>query len=362
MKDLTALVYVVAVIPAAAWIVIIPCMAMPLWMIVECVLVGPQAWSRVFLHYLMAVKMFLPPLLTLVVFLWAWSTIQRYILEPVEWGARSIIVWQNAEIIDDAPLVQDKTALIEQDSDGQTITFQQNEKLFVQIPSGKWIPDQVRDAVRKNPGNLSLSTANAEQYYHQYVRLTKLPRKYVLPAFILFFLILLYLLGKLLAARIGRIFLRSAEGFIQRLPFIRTVYSSVKQVTDFVFTERDIEFTRVVAVQYPREGVWSVGFVTGESMLTIQNVAAEPVLSVLMPTSPMPATGFTITIRKSEAIDLDITIDQAIQFVVSCGVVVPANQIDSPAVEVKAHVAAALETNISETAREIPLAGDSSQS
>ena len=124
---------------------------------------------------------------------------------------------------------------------------------------------------------------------------------------------------------------------------------------------RDIEFTRVVAVQYPREGVWSVGFVTGESMLTIQNVAAEPVLSVLMPTSPMPATGFTITIRKSEAIDLDITIDQAIQFIVSCGVVVPTNQIDSTAVDVKTHIAAALETNLNEATGESPLASDSSQ-
>ena len=303
---------------------------------------------------------FLPPLLTLVVFLWAWSTIQRYILEPVEWGARSIIVWQIAEIVDKAPLVQDPTDLV--DSEGQTISFKQNNQTFVQIPSGKWIPNPIRETVQKNPGTLAINTANAEQYYHQYVQVSHLPRKYVIPAFICFFLILLYLLGKLLAARIGGIFLRSAEGFIQRLPFVRTVYSSVKQVTDFVFTERDIEFTRVVAVQYPREGVWSVGFVTGESMLTIQNVAAEPVLSVLMPTSPMPATGFTITIRKSETIDLDITIDQAIQFVVSCGVVVPANQIDSPAVDVKTHVAAALETNISETARETPLAGDSSQS
>jgi uncharacterized membrane protein len=104
------------------------------------------------------------------------------------------------------------------------------------------------------------------------------------------------------------------------------VYSSVKQVTDFIFSERDIEFNRVVAVQYPREGIWSIGFVTGESMLDIRSAANEPVLSLLMPTSPMPATGFTITVRKSETVDLDITIDQAIQFIVSCGVVVPLQQ------------------------------------
>ena len=93
----------------------------------------------------------------------------------------------------------------------------QNNQTFVQIPSGKWIPDPVRETVRKNPGNLALNTANGEQYYHQYVQVSHLPRKYVIPVFICFFLILLYLLGKLLAARIGRIFLRAAEGFSQLL-------------------------------------------------------------------------------------------------------------------------------------------------
>jgi len=300
----------------------------------------------------------LPPLLTLVVFLWAWSTIQRYILEPVEWGACSIILWRTAEIIDEPPL--DPKAVINRDSSGKPTQFRKNKTLFMQIPSGKWIPEHVLDTVRKNPGKLSLNSANAHQYYFQYVRITKLPRKYVIPAFILFFVIMLYLLGKLLAARMGRIFLRSAESFINRLPFVRTVYSSVKQVTDFVFTERDIEFTRVVAVQYPREGIWSVGFVTGESMLTVKNVAAEPVVSVLMPTSPMPATGFTITVRKSETVDLDITIDQAIQFVVSCGVVVPANQIGSATVDVEKHVTSALETNLNSDNGESPTASDSS--
>jgi uncharacterized membrane protein len=73
-------------------------------------------------------------------------------------------------------------------------------------------------------------------------------------------------------------------------------------------------------------GIWSLGFVTGESMLDIRTAANEPVLSVLIPTSPMPATGYTITVRKSETIDLNITFDQACQFCISCGVVVPPHQ------------------------------------
>ncbi len=153
-----------------------------------------------------------------------------------------------------------------------------------------------------------------------------LPRWRTIPVFLFFFVSLLYLLGRFLAAGVGRIFVNGIEALINRLPIVRNVYSSVKQVTDFMFTEREIEFNRVVAVQYPRKGIWSIGFVTGESMLDIRSAANEPVLSVLMPTSPMPATGFTVTVSKSETIDLDITIDQAIQFIVSCGVVIPAHQ------------------------------------
>ena len=96
-----------------------------------------------------------------------------------------------------------------------------------------------------------------------------------------------------------------------------------------MFSEREIEYTRVVAVEYPRKGIWSLGMVTGESMLDIRSAANEPVLSVLVPTSPMPFTGFTVTVKKSETVDLNITIDQAFQFIVSCGVVVPPQQVSA---------------------------------
>jgi uncharacterized membrane protein len=108
---------------------------------------------------------------------------------------------------------------------------------------------------------------------------------------------------------------------------VRSVYSSVKQVSDFLFSQREVEYTRVVAVEYPRKGIWSLGMVTGESLLDIRSAADEPVLSVLIPTSPMPVTGYTINVRKSETIDLNITVDQAFQFVVSCGVVIPPQQL-----------------------------------
>jgi uncharacterized membrane protein len=308
----------------------------------------------------------MPPLLTIVLFIWAWTTIDGYVLKPIEnlvaWTACSIKSDVRPEIPADAK--PDMVTVI--DSQGrrvppeiieqfaghagqivrlaplrgwQVLSFTYRGTTYVPITGGKWIPKYVYDEVKENPGGLKVETAGPKEIFNRYVRIKYLKRWITIPTFLVVFVTFLYLFGKFIAAGMGRMFWNGVEGLIHRLPVIRNVYSSVKQVTDFVFSEREIEYTRVVAVQYPRKGIWSVGFVTGESMLDIRSAANEPVLSVLMPTSPMPATGFTITVRKSETIDLDITIDQAIQFVISCGVVVPAQQQQE---EISGKIAAAI--------------------
>lgn len=263
---------------------------------------NPRPFRRAVLRGLGVV---LPPLLTIVLFLWAWNLILGYVLEPVESGARYVIV----QLIWDVRSEQPQAA---------------EASWYERVGGDQWIPKHVYNTVKNNPGKDPPKTALG--YFDRYVKVRYLRRTAVIPLFLALFILILYVLGKFLAAGMGRLMLGAFEGLIHRLPVIRNVYSAVKQVTDFIFTEREIEFNRVVAVEYPRKGMWSIGFVTGESMLDIRSAANEPVLSVLMPTSPMPATGFTITVRKSETIDLDLTIDQAIQFVVSCGVVVPLQQ------------------------------------
>jgi uncharacterized membrane protein len=118
--------------------------------------------------------------------------------------------------------------------------------------------------------------------------------------------------------------------FLGRLPVVSNVYSSVKQVTDFFLSERNLEYNRVVAVEYPRRGIWSLGFVTSDSFLELTAAAGEPLLTVLMPTSPMPMTGFTVNVPRSEVLDLNVTLDQAFQFCLSCGVLVPPQQRVTP--------------------------------
>lgn len=144
-------------------------------------------------------------------------------------------------------------------------------------------------------------------------------------------IVLIYMLGRFVTVKIGAWFVSKFESLvISSLPVVRNVYSSIKQVTDFLFSENQIEVRKVVAFQYPSKGIWSLGFVTGESLLDIAAQTGEPCVSILVPTSPMPMTGYTMSVPRSEIVDLDITVDQAFQFIVSCGVLVPPQQLVTP--------------------------------
>ncbi len=262
----------------------------------------------------------LPPLLTIVILVWIFSTVQNNLLTPIESAAKHAVTWLIDETLESVPA----TAEPIDTADSRDRQFRYDGQDYIAINRDQWIPIKVFERVRQNPGTLPLDSSHA--YYHRYVELKYLRKIVVLPVLVSLFVLSMYLLGRFLAYGIGRVLYNAMEAIINQLPIIRTVYTSVKQVTDFVFSENEMEFTRVVAVEYPRRGIWSLGFVTGEGMRGIADAAGEAVLTVLVPTSPMPATGFTVTVRRSEAIDLNITVDQAFQFIVSCGVVVPLPQ------------------------------------
>jgi len=267
----------------------------------------------------------LPPLLTIVIFVWVGNTVTNYLLEPMEDATRRILVTQYQKKILPADQIPAENVL----ETGRVSFAGEN---YQQTEDGRFLPIDAYDYVRQQLGAKPMPRS-AGAIYEIYVERKFLPRHIVIPIFLCVFLLILYLLGKFLAAGVGRFFWMQFERVINRLPLVRNVYSSVKQVTDFMFSEREIEYTRVVAVEYPRKGIWTMAMVTGESMLDIRCAANEPVLSVLVPTSPMPFTGFTVTVKKSETVDLNITIDQAFQFIVSCGVVVPPHQMSEALTE-----------------------------
>jgi len=122
---------------------------------------------------------------------------------------------------------------------------------------------------------------------------------------------------------------RKGELLLTQVPVIKQVYPHVKQVTDFVFGSGHdrLKFKRVVAVQYPRKGLWSLGLVTGDPMRTIQSKESARLLTVFVPSSPTPFTGYVVTVRADETIDMPLSIEEALKFTVSGGVLTPPAEI-----------------------------------
>ena len=140
---------------------------------------------------------------------------------------------------------------------------------------------------------------------------------------------LIYIVGIVVTSFIGRRLYHRGEVLINRVPLIRRVYPAVKQVTDFFMGAENkgmSTFSRVVAVEYPRKGLWSIGLVTGQTMRDIESRAGVSCLTVFIPSSPTPFTGYVITVPKSDTIDVPISVEDALKFSVSGGVVIPRNQ------------------------------------
>lgn len=141
-------------------------------------------------------------------------------------------------------------------------------------------------------------------------------------------ILLIYLAGKLLGNYIGRTVYVKIEALIARIPGFKQVYPHVKQVVDLIFGENSTmkAFNEVVLVQYPREGVYTIGLLTGNTFEGMREATgAAEIVSVFIPTSPTPMTGFVINVPRSEAVKMDMTIDQALRFVITAGVLTPDN-------------------------------------
>ncbi|MCH7995946.1 MAG: DUF502 domain-containing protein [Planctomycetes bacterium] len=137
-------------------------------------------------------------------------------------------------------------------------------------------------------------------------------------------IILIYFIGFFLASFMGRAVWRAGERLLNRIPLIRAIYPHVKQVTDFLLSERKrFEVSGVVAVEYPRKGLWSLGLSTGKPLERVQDASSEELTTVFIPSSPTPITGYVIQVPVRDVVELNISIDEALRFTVSGGVIKP---------------------------------------
>jgi uncharacterized membrane protein len=144
---------------------------------------------------------------------------------------------------------------------------------------------------------------------------------------------ILLLVGAVTSNFIGRRLLSWSDRVFNRIPVVRSIYSGVKQVSDTLFSESGNAFRTAVLVQWPRPDVWTIGFVTGTPGGDVANHLPGDFLSVYVPTTPNPTGGYFVMLRKSDCIELRMSVDEALRYVISMGVVVPTAPADLPTVK-----------------------------
>jgi uncharacterized membrane protein len=140
---------------------------------------------------------------------------------------------------------------------------------------------------------------------------------------LLLMLAFLTLVGMLTAGLAGRTLVRMGERLLSRMPIVRSVYGTLKQIFETVLAQSSRSFREVVLIEYPRRGIGAIGFVTGPTRGEVQGRAEEELVNVFLPTTPNPTSGFLLFVPKKDLIHLDMTIEEGIKLVISGGIVAP---------------------------------------
>jgi uncharacterized membrane protein len=136
-------------------------------------------------------------------------------------------------------------------------------------------------------------------------------------------LLIIFFTGLATRNFIGKKVVQLWEGIVTRIPVVNSIYSSVKQVSDTLFSSSGNAFRKAVLVQYPREGSWTIAFLTGVPGGDVRNHLRGDYISIYVPTTPNPTSGFFLMVPRADAIELDMNVDEALKYIVSMGVVSP---------------------------------------
>ncbi len=139
-------------------------------------------------------------------------------------------------------------------------------------------------------------------------------------------LIILLVTGVIVTNYLGQRLVGWGESILDRIPLVRSIYKTVKQVINAVLSTNSEAFRKVVLIEYPRKGLWTIAFQTGTANTAINNKTKDEMISVFIPTTPNPTSGFLIMLPRNDVIELDMSIDEALKFIISLGVMPPLSE------------------------------------
>ena len=136
-------------------------------------------------------------------------------------------------------------------------------------------------------------------------------------------IIIVVVTGVVVANLFGRRLVAAWESLLARIPLVRSIYSSVKQIAETLFHPEGKSFRKVLLIEYPRIGIWTLAFHTGSVVDEVQNKTGREVINVFVPTTPNPTSGFFIMVPKEDVVELEMSVEEGMKLIMSLGVVVP---------------------------------------
>ena len=143
----------------------------------------------------------------------------------------------------------------------------------------------------------------------------------------------LTLIGALTAGVLGRVYVRLTDRILARMPVVRGIYAAVKQIFETVLAKQSNSFREVVLVEWPREGMWTIAFVTAAVEGELQRRTGGDTIAVYVPTTPNPTSGYLMFVPRKDAVTLDMSVEDAIKYVISTGIVAPPEELVPPNTE-----------------------------
>jgi len=135
--------------------------------------------------------------------------------------------------------------------------------------------------------------------------------------------ILVLTTGMIVANFLGKRIVQGWESLLARIPIVRSLYAGIKQIMEAVLAAEGKSFSKVLLLEYPRKGVWSLAFMTSDNLGEVQDKTTAEVISIFIPTTPNPTSGFVLMVPKSDVIELDMSVEDGLKMIISMGVVVP---------------------------------------
>ena len=136
-------------------------------------------------------------------------------------------------------------------------------------------------------------------------------------------LLVVTMIGFLVTNFFGRFMVKVGENMVSRVPVVRTIYGVLKQIFDAVLAQSEGAFREVVLIEYPRKGIWVIGFITSSTQGEVQRVTPDVMVNVFLPTTPNPTSGFLLFVPRKDCINLHMTVEEGVKLVISGGIVSP---------------------------------------